>query len=619
MLQKIKSFLTKDNHAQWCVFFFFALAIFAKCVLFHWDIFHSVLISSIWKEPADFFAFWIPKINIAILIASLIFIFSNKWWTFVILLLIDLWSISNLIYFRANEMLLSYESLMMASNLSGFESSAITYWNYQSTIFLLLTLFYWILIYFIPKQHLKRNYVTWMSLLLIVCVLRITSQACRYVYANRLGFVMEGVLNLDRDSYVKNIIPFHEVIAGVNETIHFTGSVSKEDGLDSFYFRYHSVIAYFPKIFISHIAEKQAYSELENAGKRIELSSVKGVEKFIKIPQNKSILTPKTNLIVIIVESFESWVLDAKDENNCLVMPYMNSYVNNCANVFCDRVTSQVREGVSGDGQMIINTGILPLQKGSAALLFGKNTFPNWAHLFKQSATIYPGNGSEWNQDTMTVRYRFQQQISPLQNRWEDDLTMNNLLDWSDTVSSIPFACQAITVSTHTPFTSHPNSNLCFSDDMPRDLRKYLNCFHFTDSCLGKTLLKMKKNGIMDKSTIIITGDHTIFKKNQLKDYKLFIEEHNLNMSSEKNYVPLIIFTPSLSDQVVINDTCYQMDIFPTILNLIGCEDYYWNGFGVNLLDSVARHNRPISEQEAYRISDLMIRSNYFQQYQFDE
>lgn len=42
------------------------------------------------------------------------------------------------------------------------------------------------------------------------------------------------------------------------------------------------------------------------------------------------------------------------------------------------------------------------------------------------------------------------------------------------------------------------------------------------------------------------------------------------------------------------------------------CEDYYWKGFGVNLLDSVARHNRPISEQEAYRLSDMIICGNYF-------
>ena len=54
------------------------------------------------------------------------------------------------------------------------------------------------------------------------------------------------------------------------------------------------------------------------------------------------------------------------------------------------------------------------------------------------------------------------------------------------------------------------------------------------------------------------------------------------------------------------------MDAYPTILHLIGCENYYWKGLGVNLLDSVGRSNRPITEQDAYILSDKLIRANYF-------
>lgn len=57
------------------------------------------------------------------------------------------------------------------------------------------------------------------------------------------------------------------------------------------------------------------------------------------------------------------------------------------------------------------------------------------------------------------------------------------------------------------------------------------------------------------------------------------------------------------------------MDIYPTILHLIGCDDYYWRGFGVNLLDSAAHHNRPISPDEASVLSDKMIRADYFRDY----
>ena len=80
----------------------------------------------------------------------------------------------------------------------------------------------------------------------------------------------------------------------------------------------------------------------------------------------------------------------------------------------------------------------------------------------------------------------------------------------------------------------------------------------------------------------------------------------------QNNNTAFVAYSPNLEEKLVITDMTYQMDAYPTILHLIGCEDYYWKGFGVNLLDSVARNNRPITEQEAYELSDKLIRSNYF-------
>lgn len=61
-----------------------------------------------------------------------------------------------------------------------------------------------------------------------------------------------------------------------------------------------------------------------------------------------------------------------------------------------------------------------------------------------------------------------------------------------------------------------------------------------------------------------------------------------------------------------VYDLCYQMDVYPTIMHCIGADDYYWKGFGVNLIDSVARNKRLIAEEEAYSLSDKIIRCDYF-------
>jgi hypothetical protein len=47
-------------------------------------------------------------------------------------------------------------------------------------------------------------------------------------------------------------------------------------------------------------------------------------------------------------------------------------------------------------------------------------------------------------------------------------------------------------------------------------------------------------------------------------------------------------------------------------LHILGCESYYWKGFGVNLLDQEALDARPITPSDAQSLSDKMIRADYF-------
>ena len=123
MFEKLKSFFTKGNRAQWSVFCLFALSIFLECVLFHWNCFHSILISSLWRVPFEFFSFWCPKIAVALFFASFVFVFKRSWWTILFSFVFDVWILANLIYFRSNAAFLDVFALSMAGNMDGFWSS----------------------------------------------------------------------------------------------------------------------------------------------------------------------------------------------------------------------------------------------------------------------------------------------------------------------------------------------------------------------------------------------------------------------------------------------------------------------------------------------------------------
>jgi phosphoglycerol transferase MdoB-like AlkP superfamily enzyme len=106
----------------------------------------------------------------------------------------------------------------------------------------------------------------------------------------------------------------------------------------------------------------------------------------------------------------------------------------------------------------------------------------------------------------------------------------------------------------------------------------------------------------------VITSDHNIFKQGS-KEFSGEYEYVNEKLAQ----CPFIIISPNIESNICLTEAYKQMDIYPTILPLIGCKDsYYWKGFGVNLLDSTARENRPISDQEALVLSDEIIRADWF-------
>ena len=142
MFQKVKTFLTKNNREQWLLFALFVFTIFLQCSLFQWFCFHSVLISSLWKCPFAFFQFWGGKLVPALFLASFIFIIKKTWWTIIVHIICDIWFVANLFYYKANSLFLSFETMKMADNMSGFWNSLYAYMGWDIISFFLVTIVY---------------------------------------------------------------------------------------------------------------------------------------------------------------------------------------------------------------------------------------------------------------------------------------------------------------------------------------------------------------------------------------------------------------------------------------------------------------------------------------------
>lgn len=604
ILSSIKNWLSVGNRSKWCLFLLFVLTLFVKTMIFHWSCFHSVLISSLWKHTPEFLRFWGGKISPILLISSFVFLSKRNWWTIITLLLSDIWMIANLFYYRANTLLLSLETMKMADNMSGFWSSLLSYIGWDMAILILTTFIYIALFVALGRQSTKRCYwfcISWM--MFAISIMFLTNYF--YGMSTKTWGPQNSATEQVNTRWLKGeeftyYYPFgHVYYYSCVETCTDYNAWSHSYAKD------YSIISYFPACFV--------YSWLAPAGELIQLTKEQEhyIEDLVLDGDVADDFVPKTNLIFILFESLESWPLT--DVCGFSYLPNLQKLIHQEHVLYCDKLKSQVKHGNSADGQMIAATGMLPISNGATCRLYGKTDFPNYAHFFKHSAIFNPAPGM-WQQSIVTYSYQFKNLYEPSnKERWGDKELLEEMTKYVLSEDS-SFCILGITVESHVPFAIGSTKPIYEVDGMPAIMSAYVNCLHYTDEYIGGLLDAIMNSDLRNNTTIVISGDHTIFRSEDA-EADAFANMHGINFQSAHTSTPLIVYSPTIEGNICVTDTCYQMDIFPTLLSLVGAEDYYWHGFGVNVMDSTARHNRPISENDAYHLSDLMIRSDYFRQY----
>lgn len=602
MIQKIKTYLAEGYRAQWCLAILVFGSIFIKCVLFHWFGFHSILLSSIFRDPNSFFSFWIGKMLPALFFASFAFVSRRPWWTVVVQVLVDLWIIANLFYFKANGLFLSYATMQMADNMTGFWGALAAYMGWDIAIFPILTIIYVGGLLILP---LKFKQISWIRFVITFAITILLSILNNVLYAQFVktwfadnDVVVEDVpKELNNDKYMRSYYPFGSVYYWAT---YAENSMSYNDFVYH-YIRQQSIVSYFPACFIHDIWAP--------ANGKIVPMNDEDKAKVLPLVSERKEVKADVNLVFILVESLESWPLRAI--NGIEYMPNLTMLTKDGHVAFCERLVAQVAHGNSADGQMIDVSGLLPIDNGAACRLYYQNIYPCWAQCYENSAIINP-SPKTWRQDEMTEAYQFKDLIEPQNGEgWQDADIANHLIQYIDTVSQ-PFCALSLTITSHAPFNYGARHPKYMQDGMPSMMQAYLNTLNYVDSCVGAVVeYVMHSEQLAGNTMIIISGDHTIFR-NTIEEFDAYASTNGIDMQTTKTYTPLIIYSPFILQNIYVSDVCYQMDIYPTILPLIGCEDYYWKGLGINLLDAEARANRYLSADEASRLSNKLIRSNYF-------
>lgn len=572
----------RGRRDSWVIFGTFLGMTLFKTILFNKFAFHSLVMS---YEFCAMMSWWLPKIAAAALFASAAFILRDKRWMVLISLIVDTWIVANLIYIRNNHILLDAEAFNMSANINGYSASILVYIEWWiDLIFYAMTALFGII--FRRSKRTNRMWVTYAVVLVATVVLRLAGEGFYCAAHDEARFKLSPFVR-----------PLREQVYGTS----FPMTVANTSVL-------YSPLYIVPDMYlmIRHIQPERPMTEADHAmlEKIMNPVSASPERSTGSIRGTGHLDTP---LIIVLLESLENWVLRPE------VMPNLYRLTQSDHVFYAPRVHTQIVAAPSADGQLIVNTGMLPISAGATCLHYDHNTYPGLMTLTDEpSVCLLPHSDKVWNQTAMSPAYGYDTTICYSDIDTILFCRLNSLVDegWR--------YIQCITQSTHAPFINEKYSHLELDHNMPWVMYNFIRCFNTLDNGLGYFIRKIEEDPVLQQYTIVFTGDHRILHREKREQIESFAELHHMDYNAMDDCLPLVIYSPKIEGNIRYDADCYQMDIYPTVLPLLGASEFPWQGFGIDLLEAqecrakCTPKERPITADDAYVLSDRMIRADYF-------
>lgn len=350
----------------------------------------------------------------------------------------------------------------------------------------------------------------------------------------------------------------------------------------------------------------------------------------------------RTNCIVILVESLESWVLETEVEDQ-EITPYLNRLLQDSTTLYASHVLTEVKGGRSIDAQLLLCAGLLPISSGTYSTLYTGNTYNTLQKALKEkyhthNYLLTVDKKKTWNQEAVAQSFGIDTIIS------YPDFKLTEAFGPRKRVGDGSFFAQCrekmekgevwkegehvylqfVTYSSHNPFRMPDElKHLSFSDEIPEMMNDYMTVVNYTDHAIGKFVEYLKTRPEYKETLIVITGDHEGLASHRSE---LCNSPRGKGIVSDKQFTPFIVLNSPVG--LRYEKVMGQIDMYPTLLNLLHLEDYRWTGLGQSILDpdkkgfavspQMRAEGDEVSaddidfEKKAYTVSDEIIRFDYF-------
>ena len=287
------------------------------------------------------------------------------------------------------------------------------------------------------------------------------------------------------------------------------------------------------------------------------------------------------NLIVIQVESLQE-PMATMQINGQEVMPNLRRL--SADGIYFSDVVDQTDEGRTSDAEWLMLTSQLPESQGAASFADEGNHLVGMPSVlasrgYDSMSAVAFGPGF-WNRRVMHRNLGF------FHSYFAPDFAPGETIGWGlndrDFLQQMvprlaaarqPFAAWLITLSLHYPFAEFPDSHKVLNV-APFDqtgFGNYLHGMHYFDQALGEFIAALSKQGLLDRSVLVVTGDHSAGFRWQPEIAHAMGFSNDIAHWTNAARVPMVIRAAGVAPQAIARPVG-QLDFAPTVLGLLGID-----------------------------------------------
>ena len=349
------------------------------------------------------------------------------------------------------------------------------------------------------------------------------------------------------------------------------------------------------------LQEPPKLSEEELDSLQSKINSIKGIDSLPESSRNHFAELEGRNVIYIQLEAFQN-ILINQTVNDQEITPFLNKLVKD--SLYFPNIYQQIAAGSTSDAEFLSNTSLYPNTPGATTKVLGDRDIPSFPKLLREegytSLTLHANDVEFWNRDNLypalgfdyyyDIDYFGEQQVIGIgpsdRVLFEKSIPVLKQLEEANT----PFYAQLITLTSHHPFVLPEVLN---DFEVPKELDDhiigdYVKVAHFVDKQLEYFFEQLEENGLLDNSVVVLYGDHQGLQQKNFTDEDLELMKsvlgHDYTIMNQLN-IPLIIHAGDSSLKGEVDVVGGQIDILPTVSNLIGLSLDNYIHFGQDLLN----------------------------------